>query len=378
MRVARLGHRIIKPVHSPACRASEARRVLIVSASIGAGHDGAGDELARRANALGYDVDRVDFLTLLPWGAGRLLRTCYWLQLMLAPATWGWLLPLLGRRDARGWAATLPARLARRRLLQAVTPEPCLVISTYPLASQALSDLRLGGRLSCPAVTFLTDMSVHPLWVAPGIDGHLALHEVPARQARGLGARDVQVVGPAVAPAFSPATPYSRRDARATFGLPIGDRLALVIAGSWGVGDIVRTVEDLVDTALVTPVVVCGTNHLLRRAVERIDGAVALGWVWDMPALMRACDLAVQNAGGLSSLEARQSGLPVITYRCLPGHGLTNAAALNTAGWATWARTRDELARLLVQGPGPTGAPPYQANPFPWSQLTGDRVQVPA
>ncbi|MCW2791964.1 MAG: GtrA family protein, partial [Nocardioides sp.] len=128
-------------------------RVVIVSASMAAGHDGAAAELARRAAALGCRVHRIDLLDLLPLGTGWLLRTSYRLQLRVAPRTWGWLLPLLGRAGrARSWSARVPSWLVRRRLLLALDPAPGMVVSTYPLASQALSDLRSRGLLACPAV----------------------------------------------------------------------------------------------------------------------------------------------------------------------------------------------------------------------------------
>jgi UDP-N-acetylglucosamine:LPS N-acetylglucosamine transferase len=82
----------------------------------------------------------------------------------------------------------------------------------------------------------------------------------------------------------------------------------------------------------------------------------ALGWVDDMPALLRACDVVVQNAGGLSSLEAMAAGLPVVTHRPVPGHGLTNAEALDAAGLATWVRRPHLLAPVLFDVlDGPAG-----------------------
>jgi UDP-N-acetylglucosamine:LPS N-acetylglucosamine transferase len=74
---------------------------------------------------------------------------------------------------------------------------------------------------------------------------------------------------------------------------------------------------------------------------------IALGWTDDMPALLAACDVVVQNAGGLTSLEALATGVPVLTYRSLDGHGRTNAAALEAAGWIPWVRHRDELPPFL-------------------------------
>jgi hypothetical protein len=73
-----------------------------------------------------------------------------------------------------------------------------------------------------------------------------------------------------------------------------------------------------------------------------------------MPALMHAADVLLHNAGGLSSLEAFATGLPVASYRCIPGHGLTNAAALEEAGTAVWIRDPARLKAVLcdlIDGP---------------------------
>jgi UDP-N-acetylglucosamine:LPS N-acetylglucosamine transferase len=196
-----------------------------------------------------------------------------------------------------------------------------------------------------PVVTYLTDMSVHRLWVADGIDVHLALHDEPARQAKEHGATDVRVVAPAVGPAF--AILGAAAAARARWDLPRRSPLALLVAGAWGVGSVARAAADIAATGLAVPVVACGRNDALRNRLRRAGHAIALGWVDDMAALMHSCQVVVQNAGGLSSLEALSAGVPVVTYRCLPGHGRTNATALDEAGWVPWIRTRGDLARGL-------------------------------
>jgi UDP-N-acetylglucosamine:LPS N-acetylglucosamine transferase len=323
--------------------------MIIVSASVGAGHDGAAEELARRLRDGGFSVDCHDFLDMLPASLGRVLRQTYALQLRLAPESWGCLFTVLERHRRLAAAAKGVGRLAARRLGRTVQPDTAAVVSTYPLASQALGVLRGRGLLNVPVITYLTDMSVHPLWVAEGVDAHLALHPVAAAQALRLGAHDVRVTAPAVRPEFRPGGQVSERSAaRLRFGLPGNRPLALVVAGSWGTGDVTGTARDIAASGLATPVVVCGRNAALREAIARSGVGVALGWIEDMPALMRACDVVIQNAGGLSSLEALASGLPVISYRCLPGHGSTNAAALDEAGWAPWVREPSELQGLLA------------------------------
>ncbi len=351
-------------------------RVTIVSASVGAGHDGAAAELARRLTGQGFLVDRHDFLDLLPARIGPALRRAYAAQLRSAPATWGPVCAAMGRH---GSAAAMVSALAGRRLGRVLADRPAAVVATYPLAAQTLARLRRGGLLDAPVVTYLTDLSVHPLWVADGVDAHLALHPVAAEQAWRLGAAGLHVTAPAVGPDFRPATAAERWAARRRFGLPAGP-LALIVAGSWGVGEVAQTARDVRATGLALPVVVCGSNEALRAEVAREGTGLALGWVDDMAGLMRACDVVVQNAGGLSSLEARATGLPVISYRCLPGHGTTNAEALAAAGWAPWVRHPADLSPALqatlreapaARVPGSAVRPELCAAPDPAEVIAG-------
>jgi UDP-N-acetylglucosamine:LPS N-acetylglucosamine transferase len=126
---------------------------------------------------------------------------------------------------------------------------------------------------------------------------------------------------------------------------------------------------------IVIPVLV--TVLVTTAELEHRTDVVSLGWVSDMAALMAASDVVVQNAGGLTSLEARQSGLPVVTYRSLPGHGTTNNRGLVEAGWATWARDPGELPRRLAHA---LAARVVAAVPgeIPWLRLTPGSTPVPA
>jgi UDP-N-acetylglucosamine:LPS N-acetylglucosamine transferase len=322
-------------------------RVAIVSASVGAGHDGAAAELARRLTADGFAVDRFDLLDLLPARLGRAVQGGYHRILVRAPWAYQRIYSSTERAGGGGPAARALMRSAEDRVLRALPPDAGAVVSTYPGASRILGNLRLKGRLDVPVLTYLTDFSVHPLWVADGVDVHLALHAVPAAQARAAGAGDVRVCGPVTDPRFRPCDAEQRARARARFGLPPRTPLALMVAGSWGVGPVRRAALELRDCGAAVPVVVCGRNAALAEQL-RADGIeYAFGWVDDMPGLMHAADVLVQNAGGLTSLEAFASGLPVASYRCIPGHGLTNAAALDEAGVAAWIRDPADLKAVL-------------------------------
>ena len=320
---------------------SQPSRVAVVSASMGGGHDAVADELVRRLRARGCAAHRYDMLELFPAGVGRGIQWAYARQLEYTPGGWGMLCGLLAWAPMVALVGWLCAVLCGRAMREAVG-DASAVISTYPLATQVLGRLRARGRLDAPVVTYLTDISVHPLWVARGGDGYLAPHSVTAGQAAARGATQVRLVEPAVREVFrQPGT-----GDRSRWGLPAG-RLALVCSGAWGAGDVARIARDIADTGLATPVVVCATNTALRTRLTADGIGIALGWVDDMAGLMRSCDMVVTNGGGVTTVEAMALGVPVLVYRELPGHGLTNAMAYDSAGLATWVRDRRELPGAL-------------------------------
>lgn len=323
-------------------------RVVIFSASVGAGHDSAAKALADRFTARGVAADRHDFLTLMP--AGRAVCGSYRRIITHAPALYQCIYSRTERAARPGLVQRHLLRGAEQAVLAAIPPDAVAAVATYPLAAQVLGRLRASGRLAVPVVVTFTDFSVHPLWIAPGVDLYLAPHAVTAAQAvaHGVAAERVVVARPLVSGRFGEGA--GRDTARVRFGLgEVNKPLALLLGGSWGVGDVERTAHDLAASGVVTPVVVCGRNEVLRGRLRAAGFPHVFGWVGDMATLMAACDVMVQNAGASSTLEAFATGLPVATYRSLAGHGRTNAAVLDEAGLAVWVRSRAELAGTLLE-----------------------------
>jgi UDP-N-acetylglucosamine:LPS N-acetylglucosamine transferase len=329
-------------------RPTKPARAVVISASVGAGHDAAADEISRRLRAGGVEVLQHDFLTLMPPRCGRMIRDSYQRMLSAAPWSYRMLYDALDRSVASGFQVAFFSSLAARRTRAAIPDQTDVIVSTYPLASQVLGRLRRSGRLQIPVVTYLTDFSVHRLWIAEGVDAHLAIHRLPADEAAAQGAAMVRVVAPVVDPRFGPAGPSARVLARARFGLPAEGRIALLVGGSWGAGELDDAVREMDSTRLVTCAVVCGRNEELRERLSDAGVKHVFGWVEDMPQLLHAADILVQNAGGMTVLEAVRSELPVMTYRSIPGHGMTNSQALDEAKVAPWARHPEDLHRVLA------------------------------
>jgi UDP-N-acetylglucosamine:LPS N-acetylglucosamine transferase len=122
--------------------------------------------------------------------------------------------------------------------------------------------------------------------------------------------------------------------------------MVVVSGGSWAIGDLARTVEVLAQTGRFTPVVLCGRDTALQARIEAAGG-IGMGWIDDVPALLAAADALVDNAGGLTCMEAFAVGTPVVSFRPIAGHGRHNAAEMQRAGVSRYPRSASGLVALL-------------------------------
>lgn len=324
---------------------------------MGAGHDGAAHELRDRLVAQGHTVRVIDFLECCPFGIGWFIKWTYLIQLRVAPWSYDLTYRLWYKLPSTwGVIVRLDTFIAGRRMRKAIADSDAdVVVSTYPLSSLVLGNMRKKRWLKVPVMTFLTDFAVHPLWVHPHVDVHLATSDLAAATARERGGDDTRAPGPLVGERFRSPTVDGRQQTRGELGLGEADRAVLVVAGSWGVGDVVGTVDAILAGGGFHAVVVCGRDDQLRNRLQGLPHTTVLGWTDDMPTLMGACDVMVENAGGLTANEAFAVGLPVVTFLPIAGHGKDNAEGMAQLGVTQYARDREHLreALTMLTRPGP-------------------------
>ena len=131
--------------------------------------------------------------------------------------------------------------------------------------------------------------------------------------------------------------------------------MILLSTGAWGAASRVAQTVRLLAGAGYLPVVLCGENERLRTRLAAFPGAVVLGWVEDMPPLMGAADVLIDNAAGQTALQALAAGLPVVGYRPIPGHGAEGVRRMADLGLTDYARGPGPLLRSVaaLSQPGP-------------------------
>jgi UDP-glucose 4-epimerase len=340
------------------------RKVLIISADIGEGHDLPARAVAREFKdedpdalvsivnglpAMGPILTKVlrensaFMFQYLPW----LFDLQYWLFMYFAPTRWlsRQLLTFFGRRGLM-------------RLIRAHDPDQ--IVSTYPGVTAVLGELRRNGKLKVPCYSSITDLAGLQFWAHPGIDLHFITHPESAEEVEQIaGPGSVRWAKPPTSPAFLAAR--SRADARRALGLPAQGRVIAVSGGGWGVGDLSGATRAALTFEDATVLCLCGRNDKTRaRVAQRFAGEPRLrvmGFTDRMGDVLAAADVLVHSSAGLTVLEAIIRGCPVVSYGFGVGHVRASNSALERFKLAQVARRESDLepaiARALEIEPKP-------------------------
>jgi processive 1,2-diacylglycerol beta-glucosyltransferase len=302
------------------------RRALLLSGSIGMGHDALAAACAATLERRGFSTQTLDAMRLL----GRQGNSA-------GEAVFRAMLSVPGLFDAFHYAALRPggalARFADSAASRQVVPRlrahldqhPAdLAISVFSTGAAAVS--RLAERYpTMTHVVFCTDVTPHRLWVQRDVDLYLVTSAVAEAAVRRFepDAR-VQVVPAPVRPAFYQAP--SQAAARESLSVPHEERCVLLMSGAWGLGPVAAAAEAL-GHAGVHVLAVAGRNARLERRLAAVAAREprvrAIGFTDRVPELMAAADLVITSSGDTCT-EARVVGRPLLLLDVVQGHGRDN------------------------------------------------------
>jgi processive 1,2-diacylglycerol beta-glucosyltransferase len=323
-------------------------RVLLLSASSGAGHVRAAQALEKAFAARGdCAVEHIDAIEYVSKLFQRVYDKAYISMVRRAPELMG----VLYERTDQPWQHPR-RRLVLDRLntapmvgmLKRVQPDLC--VATHFLPAEIIAWLIAKRKLHARNAIVVTDYDVHAMWLCRTVDRYyVAIDEAAEYLARiGVPREKLRVTGIPVDPLFS--KPLDRAEARRVLGLDPSALSILVSAGGYGIGPVEQLVNDLL--ALQRPwqiIAIAGKAEKVRKRLEEIsrkagklpNGAprlVPVGFTTDMDKYMAAADLLVGKAGGLTTSEALSRILPMALIEPIPGQEERNADHLLEAGAA--------------------------------------------
>ena len=284
-------------------------------------------------------------------GLVRRLASLYSPLIQRSRPAWGIVYHGANTRPAFAMIRALFGRNVRRVIAETVArDDPDLILSVHPLLNHVSHRAIARSGRRRPLMIVITDLvRFHRGWADPRAD----LVVVPTELARqaclrwGVPASALRLLGLPVDRRFRPPAPGEQAALRRRFRLAEDRMTILVSGGGEGSGNLLRSVRALAWTDHPWQlIVVCGRNEKLRRRLSRVHLGTptqVLGFVDNMPDLMRASDLVVSKAGPGAIAEALTTGLPMIHTGYLPGQETENVTFVEMTGVGLYAPKPDQL-----------------------------------
>lgn len=274
---------------------------------------------------------------------------------------------------------------------------PDVVISCHPFGVTMMSTIKEKYGYDVPTIAVITDFMPHMAYICDNMDAYVTASEETAQVLVGKYHVKKDIVYPLGLPIFDRFyrdENYDREKTLSDLGLDPKLPTVLVMAGSFGVTDILKIYETLVDTDFdFQMIVITGRNQKLYDAFEKLlsddeekfktqdapqfirelpDDNI-FRWVYDrteeikesiestfersttkkkptklfffidnVEDYMHCSDLIITKPGGLTTSESIASHLPMAIFKAFPGQEAQNADYL----------VRNGIAVMLQQGDG--------------------------
>jgi len=344
----------------------QAKKILLLSVSAGAGHVRAAEALRAFAahHPAGIEAVHLDVMDFVS-PAFRKLYTEFYIKLVNnQPALWSYLYQKTHTTRPSATSQKIRRAIERinsRPLLAEIERQcPDAIICTHFLPAELLSREIRKARMTVPVWVQVTDFDLHSMWIVPGMRGYFAANDETAwrMRARGIAPERVHVTGIPIMPAFG--QPLDRAGCAAEFGLDPARPTFLMMSGGAGLGGLDGSAARLLDIdADFQLVALAGKNQDMLAALQALakqhpGRLVAQGYTQQVERLMACADLVITKPGGLTTSECLAMQLPMILSSPIPGQEERNADFLLEQGVALKAVDDDALAyriRAVLQAP---------------------------
>ena len=316
------------------------KRVLLLSASAGAGHVRAAEAIEKAFKEAkdgdGREVHHLDILNYTNKVFRHLYSKAYIDLVNKLPEVPGWVYDKLDKPWKNERRRLALDKLNTRPLVKLLRGyQPDLIVCTHFLPAEIVSWLKAKERLASRQVIIVTDFDVHAMWLVHHYEHYfVALDEARAYlEALGIPAGKITVSGIPIDPVF--AKQKDKQEMRAKHGLAPDRTTILLSAGGFGVGSIDALIASLLPLQHRAQIVaICGRNEELKKRLQQLaartkpDATVLLkpfGYTKEMDELMAASDLVIGKPGGLTTSEALAKGLVFVIVNPIPGQEERNS-----------------------------------------------------
>lgn len=223
---------------------------------------------------------------------------------------------------------------------------PDAIVCTHVLAAHLVSEMKGRGMVDAPCIGVVTDYCIHPYWEdVVHMEKLVTASELITLSAvkRGIPEERILPIGIPIHPKFNQK--LDQADARTQLGLKADRPTILIMSGSMGYGNALKTVAQIAEIKEMPELqilVVCGKNqrtfNRIRAYQRNYQGNCDIhlfAFVDNVEVMMSAADCIITKPGGLTVSESIAKALPMILINPIPGQEERNVEFLLNNGMAS-------------------------------------------
>jgi processive 1,2-diacylglycerol beta-glucosyltransferase len=306
------------------------KKVLIVTASTGQGHNSVAESLKKELEKQNYEVKCIEPIKETGEVLDRLVSGGYEILATKVPSLFGMLYKASNHRITSNSIGSILGKSIKDITYEIINEyKPNVIISTHPLLVKVIANLKRENKVNIPFISIVTDYKAHSSYVNKSVDAYIVGSEYTKESLieKGIDEEKIYSYGIPVKRDFMNFNNDIDKDKKFTI---------LLMGGSMGLKSMKKALSEIMNLDIPLKVItVCGNNEILKKELEDIyqtiplnKELVILGFTTNISELMDKASLIITKPGGLTVTEALVKRLPIIIPYYIPGQEEENVSFL--------------------------------------------------
>lgn len=327
------------------------RKVIIFSVSFGNGHNQVCKVLANYLKNENFSVVIIDTFDVINKLFHKVVLDSYLHLLRLRPSIWGKLYHY-SEENPNPLALKQFNSFLTNKLYHTLEEQMAdVIVTTHPIATTLIANVIRKKNVKAQLYALLTDFAVHPMSIHPEVTGYFIASEHLRFYANLYKLDQKQFYPTGIPTPREQVQQYTKLELRKKLHLDEQRKTVLIAGGGVGLAKFTEILSSLeIFEEKLQIICVTGSNQKAKAKIERLQSKHiirTLGFTNLFMEYLKASDVLISKAGGVTMSEALVCETPVVIFQPLPGQEEQNSQFLLNYGAAIKAEIVDEIPVLL-------------------------------
>lgn len=332
------------------------KNILVVTASMGSGHNKAANAVAEaiKRKYPANKVNIIDFMSTETAYFNSLVKDIYLKMLDHTPNVYEFFYKFTSDSTKGSTIQSVFAHAMKKDMRELINKyQADMVICTHPFPCAAASYLKQTGDINIPLITVMTDFCVHQFWLYKNIDIYFTANDLLKKEMVNQGLLEERIFSTGIPVGYDFRLEYNREDLLKKLKLEDDVPVALLMGGGLGLGGVkdalcqLERLKKNIQILVITGANVSLWSEMNEYAQHSKHKIFVWGYSHNIQEFMSVSTFLISKPGALTISEALTRELPMILHDPIPGPEVDNAKFISENGAAVWVKHQDTLDAVV-------------------------------